>query len=481
MSAATAVRWLLWLHRYLGIGIGLLMVVWCLSGFVMLYVPYPQLLEAERIQRLTPINWRGCCTIDPASLESRAAISMFELEDIGGRAMLRVRYADGSLRLVDLERGAPLSRVFPDRAATVAARYVEPGLATPVPRLADTLGYDQWTVQGAHHPDYPLYRFELHDSRSTEVYVSSRDGRAVQMTTARVRLWNWLGAVPHWIYFSALRSHPAAWTQVVVWTSSVGCFLTITGLIAGVVQIRRSTDGRWVPYRGFHYWHHVLGLIFGLFVLTWVASGLISMNPWGFLQGDGFEEPARLQGAPMSPATVVAAVRSLPHAVLGADVLCIESAPLNSNLFLVATRSGGQRYRLDTNGTPQPLSRSDLNFIVGALDPAVGGYGLETILAEDEYYFSHHRDRAVLPALRAMSHNAGGSRYYLDPVSAKIWAKFDRDGQRYRWLHQALHRLDFNPTVRSHPLWDFLTVSLLLGVTAVCALGTYLGLHSLRR
>jgi uncharacterized iron-regulated membrane protein len=480
MMATTAVRWLLLAHRYLGIGIGLLMVVWCLSGFVMMYVPYPQLPEVERVRHLAPINWRRCCVIEPEALAAQAPIAMFQLEDIEGRATLRVRYADGYLRMVDLESGAPNDGIAPGQAAAVAARYVEPGLATRAPRLADTIGYDQWTVQGAHRPDRPLYRFELHDSRSTEVYVSSRDGHAVQMTTARVRFWNWLGAVPHWIYFPALRSHPAAWTQVVVGTSIVGCFLTITGLIAGIVQIKRATGGRWVPYRGFHHWHHVLGLIFGLFVLTWVASGLVSMNPWGFLEGGSLEEPARLQGAPITPAAVAAAVRNLPHAAPSPDILGIESAPLNGGLFLVATRSNGQRYRLDANGAPLPLSRSDLDFIAGALDPAVGGYTLETVVAQDDYYFSHQRDRAQLPALRAMTHHVGGSRYYLDPVSAKIWAKFDRDNQRYRWLHQALHRLDFNPTVRSHPLWDFLTASLLGGATAVCALGTYLGLRSLQ-
>ncbi len=164
---------------------------------------------------------------------------------------------------------------------------------------------------------------------------------------------------------------------------------------------------------------------------------------------------------------MVDAVRSLPRVALGADVVSIESAPLNSSLFLVAARADGQRLRLDANGAPRPLAQSDLDFIAGALDPQVGGYVIERIVQEDAYYFGHHRDRAVLPAYRATSNNTNAARFYLDPVTARIWAKFDRDGQLYRWLHQALHRLDFNPTVRSHPLWDLMTLALLSGVTAV--------------
>ena len=29
------------------------------------------------------------------------------------------------------------------------------------------------------------------------------------------------------------------------------------------------------------------GLVFGIFTLTFVVSGLVSMNPWGFLEGRG--------------------------------------------------------------------------------------------------------------------------------------------------------------------------------------------------
>ena len=36
-------------HRYLGIAIGLLMVMWFVSGIVMMYVPFPQVKEAERL------------------------------------------------------------------------------------------------------------------------------------------------------------------------------------------------------------------------------------------------------------------------------------------------------------------------------------------------------------------------------------------------------------------------------------------------
>lgn len=43
------------MHRWLGIGIGLLVLLWFGSGMVMMYVPYPALTEPERMAWLAPL------------------------------------------------------------------------------------------------------------------------------------------------------------------------------------------------------------------------------------------------------------------------------------------------------------------------------------------------------------------------------------------------------------------------------------------
>src|ERR1700753_2191484 len=102
-------RTLILAHRYLGIALGLLMVLWCLSGMVMMYVPYPQLTEAERVQHLQPIDWNVCCTA------SGTTVSKFQVEMLGSRPVLR----EGG-KVVDLSTGQPINSVSP---AAVAAGY----------------------------------------------------------------------------------------------------------------------------------------------------------------------------------------------------------------------------------------------------------------------------------------------------------------------------------------------------------------------
>ena len=142
---------------------------------------------------------------------------------------------------------------------------------------------DQWTVSGSLSPFRPLHRVALHDEAGTELYVSGRTGEVVRDTTSHERIWNWLGANLHWIYPFQLVRHRDLWTDIVVWLSIAGMLLAVTGLAAGLLRWRfkrRYRNGRRSPYLGWARWHHMGGLVAGIFVLTWIFSGLMSMNPW---------------------------------------------------------------------------------------------------------------------------------------------------------------------------------------------------------
>jgi hypothetical protein len=47
------------LHRYLGVAVGLLMVMWFVSGIVMMYVGLPRVTDEERERTLEPIAWQA--------------------------------------------------------------------------------------------------------------------------------------------------------------------------------------------------------------------------------------------------------------------------------------------------------------------------------------------------------------------------------------------------------------------------------------
>jgi hypothetical protein len=470
-------RLILLLHRYLGIAVGALMVMWCLSGVVMMYHSYPALGEDVRLTRLEPIAWKGCCKL-PDTLPAGVQPGSIGIEMLGGRPVL---FLGGDSRPIDLLTGALIESISADQAAEVAKRFAATN--SPQPRLLGLIDRDQWTVSGDFNSERPLFRFGLGDAADTELYVSSSSGRAVQLTTARERFWNWLGAVPHWLYFTELRRHAGVWSQVMIYASLLGCFLTGIGIYLGVLAAQRA--GRWSPYEGFNLWHHVAGLAFGVFTLTWVLSGLLSMNPWGWLQGAGAQtESARIQGAPRSsPKDLAAALQAQADAHPAA--VSLKAAPLSGRLYFIAGTARGERLRLDDGGAPAPLGSADLEVLAQAL-ARVGPpntpdtpYTPELMTQEDDFFFSHHGELAALPVYRLVL--ASGTRYYLDSVSGMVIAKLDAEARAYRWLHAGLHRMDFAAWVRGRPQWDALMLLLMSGVTVVCVTGAYLGYRRLTR
>jgi hypothetical protein len=463
-------RWILLVHRYLGIAVGGLMVMWCLSGIVMMYVSYPALGEDVRLKALQPIAWRDCCKI-AATLRADLTPTRIWIEMVGGRPVL---FRDVDSPPIDLLTGSLVEGISADQAAGVAKRYAADN-SPAAPRLLGLIDRDQWTVSGEFNSARPLYRFGLADPAGTELYVSSRSGRAVQKTTAKERFWNWLGAVPHWLYFTELRRHPIIWSQVVIFASLLGCFLAGVGIYLGIRQLAARPAGRWSPYAGFNLWHHIAGLAFGVFALTWVLSGLLSVNPWGLLQGAGAQtESAAIEGSPPSR-DLAAVLQNLASA--HPQAVSLQAAPLNNALYFIASGASGERLRLDERGEPAPLSRGELGFLSHALS-AVGVPGPPQLLTqEDDYYFTHH-ETAALPVYRLIL--ASGTRYYLDPVSGMLVAKLDTASRRYRWS-QGLHRLDFSAFLRARPQWDLTMLLLMSGVTMLCVTGAYLGVRRLTR
>ncbi len=464
-------RWLILTHRYLGIAIGILMAAWCLSGIVMMYIGYPALTRAEQLRALRPLELHTCCASLDRSLADEEPIASFQVQMLAARPVLRVRRPGGSSSVLDLSDGHAIEPVSPEQAHTVAASFASASGLRATPQLRETLDYDQWTVAGIAHGERPLYHFEIRDPGGTEVYVSLRTGRLVQITTARERFWNWLGAVPHWLYFAGLRHDASLWNRVVVWTSLVGCLLAATGLYLGAQRFLRRPQGRWSPYRGLLLWHHLPGLIAGVFALTWVASGLISMNPWGFLDSEAQgPPPPQLSGLQVKQA--IAALARLP---LPRDLVSIDSAPLNGGLYLVASSMSGQRMRLNDQGVPSPLQAREVGQWVHTLTGA--GITPELLNHEDAYYFSHHRDIVELPIYRAVASDPDRTRYYVDAVSGALVSRVDGNSRWYRWLHEGLHRMDFTPTLRARPLWDVVMLVLMSAVTTICCTGALLGIR----
>lgn len=483
-SRSKLLRALLVLHRWMGIIIGTVMTLWCLTGFVMLFVDYPRLLPTGQLRGLSPLHWPVGSGLARIALAPDTGLASARLEMVAGRPVLRVVPEKGDGRAIwqmraspqsyDLGSGAPLtplSRQDLGKVGTEFGRKV--GIEGPVAAITP-ISVDQWTVQ-AFRANRPLYRVDYADAGGSTAYIAGLTGEVVQQTTRFERFWGWLGAVPHWLYPTVLRQNPAAWSQVVIWTSLTGCFLTVTGIWIGISRLRRDKDGTiGSPYRGLWWWHHMAGLVFGLLTLTWVGSGLFSMSPWGLFDSNaGRVERQRLAG-PMRWADMRAALANIRQ--LPIDTVRVESAPLGGKLALVVIAADGRMVRLNSAGRPAPLTRAD---VAAALRNGPRVASLSLLPAGDSYYYAY-KEPVRLPVWRAVLADPQSTRLYIDAASGTLLRAVDGTGRAERWLWNAPHSFDL-PGLRQGPLRYILILPLLTAVTLVCGTGAWMGLRKLGR
>lgn len=468
----------LW-HRWLGIAIGLLVLLWFGSGIVMMYVPYPALTEPERMAWLAPLDagkvklgaleaWRGAGQPGlPAAVR---------LNTVAGRPAYHFQ-ADGKLHSVWADTGAPLR--VDDGVVLATARATVPGAQA---LSVETLQLDQWTF-GRVAAHRPLYRVAMDDAAGSVLYVSGRTGELVRDTTRSERAWNWAGSVLHWIYFTPLRTHGEPWRQVVMWTSAAALLLAMSGMVLGLQRLRlrrRYAGGARSPYKGWQAWHHWLGLSLGSLTLTWLFSGWLSVTPFGWLSSPGITARDRLAfaGGPLDGGDLALAPAALASALRGRPVVLeLEWRRVGGALYLAALERTGRSLLHGRDGggaaaggvPAQALLRA-----VQAARPGVALRGVDMLDSGDHYYYSHH-NAAAFPVLRVRFDLDDGTTLYADPLQGTLAGHADSNGKWNRWLFNGLHRLDFAAVLRVRPLWDAMVASLCVLGAMLSATGVVLG------
>ena len=176
MSHHRAARTLVYTHRWLGIALSILFVVWFASGVVMMYARMPELTAAERLARLAPIDV-AAVRIEPGAVAGET--SRFTLTTLDGRPVYRLTSA-GKSQTIFADTGEGLAPLTSDHAVEIARAFAgSPASVHHEARLEDA---DQWTfgVRG----QMPMHRVAVDDAESTRLYVAERSGEVVMKTTA---------------------------------------------------------------------------------------------------------------------------------------------------------------------------------------------------------------------------------------------------------------------------------------------------------
>jgi uncharacterized iron-regulated membrane protein len=464
--------WLYIIHRWVGIVTCLLFAIWFISGLVMIYVPFPELTRAEQLASLPAIDWTKVqVTPDMAGAESAT------LEMQGPRPVWRTSPWDGpqrtSLAIDDT--------VTSETGAAEAQRIAEYFGGAPVTAI-ERIERDQWTVSGGYNRHRPLWKASLAGPGGRVLYVSSRTGAVVLDTNRRERFWNWLGSVPHWIYPTVLRQDNAAWRQVVMWVSGPCIVVAVAGMWIGILRTRlgkrRFSKGRVHPYRGWFEWHYWAGMIGGLFLIAWMFSGWLSVDPFRLFASPGVSDAGRMAYAGTAPMPAID-LPALARRAGGAKRVMLYQAA-GRPLVAIEWREGAGVV-LDAHSLA-PVRFDDRALVSAArlLMPGTPIVAVDRLTRPDAYWYGV-LDQPPLPVLRVRYGDPAATWAHIDPATGRFMGDMDRRRRIYRWAFDLLHKWDLNVLTLHRPAWDIVLwlFSLVGIVTSVT--GIWIGWKRLRR
>jgi uncharacterized iron-regulated membrane protein len=501
-------KWMILIHRYLGIALSLLFVVWFASGIVMIYAGgMPRLTPELRRERTAGLDL-SVIHLSPADAAERANLGETP-ERVGLLSVMdRPAYRFPESVTVFADNGDVFEEIGEAEARTVASRFMDVP-EDQVQYIRTLTRPDQWTLtQGRRQ--MPLHKFAVSDTGGTELYVSAPLGEVAVMTTRRSRMLAWIGTIPHWLYFAPLRLNQPLWYRIVVWAAGLGCVLAVIGLILGVSQFKwsRPIRGSSIPYSGWMRWHYVTGVVFGVFTLTWVFSGLLSMEPFAWTNARGVEVQRDVftggsldlaQFPQMDPAT-------WSNLLDGRTIKEIELVRIQDDPYYVVYHAPDQ-----TRGEKRPERLHQPYYVTGRADPdrllvtartmeiRREPFTAESLLARlrtavpdaaivesellteyDSYYYSRGQ-QTPLPVLRVKFDDPAQTWVYIDPEMSRVLSQVPRLARVERWLYNGLHSLDFSFWYQKRPLWDIGMILLSLGGLASSGIGLFLGVKRLGR
>lgn len=240
-------------HKWFGIPLALMFIMWYCSGIVMMYHGFPRLRPSRM-----PVE-----KVDSTAL---SALWKSAPDSIGH---CRISFSGKRLQLtVD---GNTLGGYKPDLNDL---KSIANSFSTVIQRVDTLQDIDKWIPFDNLMRHLPIYRIVGNDDSFT--YVSSLTGEVLQHASLSQRRWAWVGALPHYFYITPIRRDAKLWRSVVIWMSGLSTVSVLFGIIIAIRFLIKKRKFKLFKKRTWQ-WHYCGGLFFGVFMLSFIFSGMMSL------------------------------------------------------------------------------------------------------------------------------------------------------------------------------------------------------------
>jgi hypothetical protein len=426
---------LVWLHRWTGLLVCLFFALWFASGAVMLFEPFPSLPVGERLSHGEQLDAATIAVSPAEALSARPEAESLQVRARDGQPVYILGRDGQSPIVVDARSGGVLDKIDGEAAGRIAEKFS----GIRLQRVDTNVEYDQWIVHEGFDTGRPYHRVAVDDPAGTVLYVSAWTGEVRQRTTRTQRALNSVGAVPHWLYWTAIRQHWSFWDSLVWWISLGALGSALLGFILGIyryVQSRARGGSGWRVYVSWWRWHHVLGLTAGVFLLGWILSGWLSMDHGRLFSRGGASDAAVAAMRGGSLADAVNAMEPGEIASLGA-ASALEFRSLAGNGFIHVLRKEGKSVVLVAGASAREALPEER--IMAGLRAA---YPHAASIERGSWDPSQLYVRAEeLPdsARLYLVNTPDLHRVFVDSGTGEILVDMDASRRAYAWIYYALH------------------------------------------
>ncbi len=448
------------LHKITGSLLSLMFVIWFASGIVLIFHGFPHASRKDRFMHLQTFTSRQLANLQAPSSDFKGKIT---LELAYGKPVYRVSKGRRAEDVFGAQTLAPVTSFTKDQAEQLAADFTHSTVKDTT--MQDDLS--QWIPWSYYEPLLPFYKCTINDKAHTVLYISEKTGAIVQQTTLKSRVWAYLGAIPHWIYLVQLRRHVTAWRWLMIALASGGVVVSLTGIVVGIYRKKKKGI---TPYKKFWFkWHHWFGYFFGVFIFTFILSGLFSiLTVPNWLAGVNSNKTVAIQWDKAAPA--IKAKNLTPQEILQAvekkeGVRKIEWQTIFNipAYFIYYDDYRHPEIYLSIKDQVKKHSGFSVDEINHRATSLFSELSPRVIVQQqyDSYYYDSKMFYRPLPVYKIECNDARKTWLYIDPATGKKISKMTRNSRLRRWLYKGLHTFNF-PFLQKH---ETLRITLLLVIS----------------
>lgn len=454
--------------------------MWFISGLVLIYHSFPGISKQTRYEK------QECLP----SLKTDIKDVFSRVSDMKTVEGVKISQFQGQT-LFSFKKKGRFSSICIDSTqqpktinhTLIAKRWIN----APILKIDTLFEREQWIMYSSYKRKMPIYKYYFDDAEKHQAYIASKTGKVLQLTNKSERFWAYCGAIPHKLYFPFLRKHTRVWINTFTVFGIIILLASIAGMYVGISLVYKrfkKTRKFGSPYtKPLYYWHHLCGLVFGVFLITWAISGAISLQklPQSMVKtyGDYKINSRTVRGEALSLDKYVLDYRKVFDSFKDVKEISwshYQDVPIYSVVY------GDKLAFVDASSSSFKelyLKKEDVLNSIYNIHGKHTECNISLLNAYDDYYLSLTNELS-LPVYKIELNDKDESLYYINPRTGK-YKYLNKNKKLKKLLFSGLHYFKFKFFSDKSLLWTICIWFLCIGGIVVSSTGIGLSVKRIIR